>query len=239
MKWTLVTGGSKRLGAKICESLAEQGMPILVHYRHSAVDAKKVVAACRKKGVDAELIQGDFSTLESTLQFAAECNRQFPEIKTLINNVGNYLVKPGTATTPEEWNALFQTNLHAPFTLCREFLQSLRQCQGNIVNIGVVGVGNVHADVHRTAYTASKMALWMLTKSLARELAADNVRVNMVSPGYIENAVDLPISPQNLPMGRPATFNDVIRALEFLLNEKNSYITGQNIEVGGGLGLIH
>ena len=78
----------------------------------------------------------------------------------------------------------------------------------------------------------------MLTKSLARELAESNVRVNMISPGFIENAVDIQ-SVSRLPMGRPASFDEVTRVATFLIDPKNSYITGQNIEVGGGIGLIH
>lgn len=236
MKWTLVTGGAKRLGAEICLSRAAQGDSILVHYRSSRKDAEDVAAACRKHGVDAQIIQGDFSSLESTLLFIEECRRQFPDIKNLINNVGNYLVKSAVHTTPEEWNALFQTNLHAPFALCQAFSSSICQAQGNILNIGVVGVNNIHADVKRTAYVATKMSLWMLTKSLARELASSHVRVNMISPGYLENAVDL--SGANLPMQQPVRLEEVIQTVSFLLDEKNRHLTGQNIEVGGSIGLL-
>lgn len=236
MKWTLVTGGSKGLGSEICQSLASEGHSVLVHYSKSKQAAEDVVFRCRKQGVEAELIQGDFSSLETTKYFAESCLVQFPGIKNLINNVGNYLVKPAGKTTPEEWTALFQTNLNAPFTLCHFFLSSLQACQGSIVNIGVVGANNIHADVKRTAYMATKMSLFMLTKSLARELASSHVRVNMVSPGYIENAIDLVDA--KLPMDRPASFDEVVRAISFLLNENNRYITGQNIEIGGGIGLL-
>lgn len=236
MKWTLVTGASRRLGAAICHSLASLGYPILVHYRNSQQEAEAVTAECRKLGVDAEMIQGDFSSLESTNRFIEKCRKHYPDIKTLINNVGNYLVKSAEATTPEEWNALFQTNVNAPFALCHSFLPSLKACQGNIINIGVVGANTIHADVKRTAYLATKMSLLMLTKSLARELAQSQVRVNMVSPGYLDNAVDL--SKARLPMQRPATLEEVIKVIIFLLDENNGYITGQNIEVGGGLGLF-
>lgn len=236
MKWTLVTGGSKRLGAEICLSLATHGHSILIHYRNSRQEAEDVAAECRKKGVEAEVIQGDFSSLESTLQFIDDCKKNFTDIKNLVNNVGNYLVKSAETTTPEEWNALFQINVHAPFALCQAFLPSLKVAGGNIVNIGVTGINHIHADVKRTAYVATKMSLLMLTKSLARELASYHVRVNMVSPGYLENAIDL--SEAKLPMQRPASLDEVTRVILFLLSDENSYITGQNIEVGGGIGLL-
>lgn len=235
MNWTLVTGGSKRLGAEICLSLAQQGHSILVHYRKSKEEAETIVNACQKLGVEAQMISGDFSSLKSTKKFTEKCLRNFPSIKCLINNVGNYLIKSAGNTTPEEWNALFQANLHAPFALCHAFLPSLIACQGSILNIGVVGINNLHADVKRTAYLSTKMGLFMLTKSLAREFANSHVRVNMVSPGYLENAVDLATA--DLPMERPASLKEVLRAISFLLDEKNGYLTGQNIEIGGGIGL--
>ncbi len=235
MKWTLVTGGSKRLGANICLALASQGDSILVHYRNSKQQAEDIASQCRKLGVEAKTIQGDFSSMESTRSFIQNCMKLYPEIKTLINNVGNYLVKPACETTPEEWCELFQTNLNAPFALCQALIPSLKAYRGNIINIGVTGINNIHAEVKRTAYSATKMALLMLTKSLARELASSHVRVNMVSPGYLENAVDL--AEAVFPMQRPAYMDEVSRVILFLLNEENSYITGQNIEVGGGIGL--
>lgn len=239
MEWTLVTGGGKRLGREISLALARNGMPVLVHYRESVDEASDVVKACRGFGVAAEAVRGDFSTPESTLHFAQECRRKYPTIKNIINNVGNYLVKSGVSTSPAEWNALFQTNVNAPFALCHELLPGIAEAKGSIVNIGVVGASNIHADVKRTAYMATKMTLWMLTKSLARELAPAGVRVNMVSPGYLENAVDLPKEAAAIPAGRPASFADVTRALLFLLQDESGYITGQNIEIGGGIGLVH
>lgn len=235
MSWTLVTGGAKRLGAEICVSLAAKGFPILVHYNKSEKEARQVVERCRAFGVAAELIQGDFSSKESLEAFIADCRRRFPAIKNLINNVGDYLVKKASDTTLEEWLHLWQNNLNVPFALSQAFLPSIRQSQGAIINIGVTGVTHMRIDMQRAAYKMAKTALYMLTRTLARELAPDQVRVNMVSPGYLENAVDLPDGSEKLPMGRPATLQEVCRVITFVLAER--YITGQNIEVGGALGL--
>lgn len=235
--WTLVTGGAKRLGAGICLALAEKRMPILVHYNTSALEAQKVAAECRAFGVSAEVIQGDFSTSEGVDLFVKQCLRRFPLVGNLINNVGNYLVKSAAETSPEEWNTLFQTNLNAPFALSHGLLSGIRNNRGSIINIGVVGAGRMAADTYSTAYLTSKTALWMLTKSLAKELAPALVRVNMVSPGYIENATDLPEDIFSIPMHRPATVSEIARVVAFLMDEKSNYITGQNIEIGGGVRL--
>lgn len=235
MTWTLVTGGAKGLGAAICQTLAKEGYPILVHYRSSKQEAEKVVAACQEYGVEAYSIQGDFSSMESTMQFVSQCQQRYPVIHHLINNVGNDFIRSGTETTPTEWHDLFQTNVHAPFILSHAFIPSLKTCQGSILNIGVVGINQIHASVKRTAYMATKYSLLVLTKSLAKELAPFHVRVNMVSPGYLENSVDLPLS--KIPMQRAATLEECTRVVSFLLRNENAYLTGQNIEVGGGVGV--
>ncbi len=236
MAWTLVTGGARRLGAELCLALAAEGKPVLIHYCASLSEAQQVAAACRRYGVAAELIQGDFSTPASTAEFIERCLKQFPGIKHLINNVGSYLIKPVLETSMEEWLALFQTNLHAPFALSRAFMPALRSLKGNIINIGVAGVGSMHVDNIHPAYRMAKMALWMLTKTLARELAKDQVRVNMVSPGYIDNSV-MADDIEKIPMQRAARVSEVARVVSFLLQDDSEYLTGQNIEVGGGVGL--
>ena len=236
VKWTLVTGGAKRLGAEICQTLAASGHNIVVHYHNSHDDAINVQAACKKLGVEAELLQGDFSTQETTQKFIDAYLSQFTETEHLINNVGNYLIKSALNMPLKEWYDLFQTNLHAPFALIQALTPSLKKQQGSIVNIGIAGMNHLPADTYATAYSITKASLLMLTKSVAKELAPDHVRVNMVSPGYIDNAVDLP-DPSRLPMGRPATTQEVARAVEFLINKDNAYITGQNIEVSGGVRL--
>lgn len=237
MGWTLVTGGAKRLGAQLCLDLAANGHSVLVHYHTSHKEAEKVVEICRSLGVSAEMIQGDFSTPETTEHFIRNCQKLFPSIQVLINNVGNYLVKSASNTTTEDWNAVFQSNLHAPFALCRAFLPSLCQNHGSIINIGIAGISSMRADTYSTAYMSAKTALLTLTKSLAKEMASNRLSVNMVSPGYLENAIDLPKDIFQLPMQRPALLTEVSQVVIFLLNEQNRYITGQNIEVAGGVRL--
>jgi len=236
MGWTLVTGGAHRLGARICLDLAERKHSVLVHYHTSHQEAESVVKACRSLGAVAEMIQGDFTTIATTEAFIKKSQGHFP-IKALINNVGNYLVKSASNTTVEEWSALFQSNLFVPFALSRAYLPTLCQYEGSIINIGIAGIDRVQANTYSTAYMSAKMALLMLTKSLAKEMVSKRVRVNMVSPGYLENAIDLPEAVGHLPMGRPGTLEEVSRVVMFLLEETNSYITGQNIEVAGGVRL--
>lgn len=237
MAWTLITGGAKRLGAHLAVALSKAGYDVVIQFRNSGFEVNEVVKECRRLGVNSEAIFGDFSSTESTLEFVAEYNKHFHNTKNLINNVGNYLQKSSLETDPAEWTALFQANLHAPFILTKGLLQMIKQNQGNVINIGVSGLLNLKANTSTTGYKLSKTALWGLTRSMALELAKDQVRVNMVSPGYLDNAVDLPSNLSHLPMDRSGSLDEVCRTVLFLLDPSSQYITGQNIEVAGGVGL--
>lgn len=234
MKWTLVTGGAKNLGAAICIELARQGHAVVVQYKNSVNEAQHTVQECRKYKVAAECIQGDFSSLESTQNFIEAYREKFLETQNLINNVGNFLTGSILKTSADQWYDLFQTNLHAPFLLTKSLLPSLKKYEGSIVNIGVAGLNSGRANLHSTVYAMTKTGLLMLTKSLALELAPDHVRVNMVSPGYLENSVDLPKDLAKIPMGRLGKNQEAAEAVAFLLSDKALYITGQNLEVAGG-----
>jgi NAD(P)-dependent dehydrogenase (short-subunit alcohol dehydrogenase family) len=235
MGWTLVTGAAKGLGREICLQLAAKGHAILVHYRHSQHLAEELTAECRRQGGASELICGDFATLDSTQRFIEECLQRFPDIQHLVNNVGEYVCKPALETSAEEWLRVFQSNLHLPCTLIQAFLPSIRAQQGCIVNVGVAGAGLLQADLKRTAYRLAKTSLYLLTKSLAKQLAPEGVRVNMVSPGYLEQSVDLP--EKTLPMQRLGRLTEAARVVAFFFEKESSYITGQNIEVAGGVAL--
>lgn len=236
MKPILVTGGARGLGAEICKQLAAKGHEIVVHYRYSEDEATAVVAACEEHGVLAKKVHGDFST-EGSIEAFIECYLdRFPHTKGLVNNVGNYLIAPPSKTEGKDWVSLFQTNLFAPVYLVQALLPDIKKEKGGIVNIGVSGLSTVRALLNATAYAASKSALWFFTRSLAKEVASDHVTVNMVSPGFLETAIDLHQAPE-LPMGRPATLKEVAELVAFFFEAKNQFVTGQNLEVSGGFGL--
>lgn len=237
MKWTLVTGGAKRLGAEICRTLARKGHSLVVHYRSSQKEAEEVADYCRSLGAEAETLQGDFVTGKSTEDFIERYLERFPETQFLVNNVGSYLTAPASETSIEEWEALFQCNTHAPFAIIKGLSKSLKHHEGAVVNLGIAGLESSRGDVYSTAYTCAKLSLLKLTRSFAREWAASQLRINMVSPGYLENAVDLPQNPASLPMRRPATLQEVASMIAYLLSSESRYITGQNIEIAGGVRL--
>lgn len=233
MTWTLVTGGSKNLGAALCLSLAEKGRNVVVHYNHSQKEALEISEKCRKFGVCSKVIQGDFSTTENCMDFIDRYLQQFAETDVLINNVGEYVIGSTLQTSLENWMLLFQVNVHTPFMLTRALAPSLLRHQGQIINIGTCGLHKHAANTYATAYALTKQNLWGMTLALAREWAPHGVRVNMISPGELEVSIDH----HRLPMQRAATCLEVCRVVNFLLDPESEYITGQNIEVAGGLGL--
>lgn len=237
MNFTLVTGGAKNLGREICLHLAAHQFNVAVHYNKSEKEALQVVKECQAYGVFAEAIHGDFSSNDGLEKFIEMYLKQFPNTKNLVNNVGNYLVKSALETSFEEMTDLFQVNVFACLSLSKALLPSIKMSQGSIVNIGVAGIDRVKAECYSTAYSMTKLCLLMLTRSLAKELGAFNVAVNMVSPGVLSSSIDALENLENIPMKRFGCLNEVADVVAFLLNQKNHYITGQNIEVAGGVRL--
>lgn len=230
MGWTLVTGGAKGLGAEICRTLSQEGHSVVVHYNYSAQDAQSVAQECRKYG-QAEVIQGDFLDQESVQAFVQEYQERFPSTECLVNNVGNYLIKPSLETSLHELASLFQTNVFAPFMITKAL-----SVRGSIVNLGVAGLTGERADTYCSAYTMTKGSLLQWTRSLAKELSSQLISVNMVSPGYLDDSIDLP-ELSKLPMKKTVSYQEVARLVAFLLDKKNRSITGQNIEIAGGVRL--
>lgn len=231
MRWTLITGGAQRLGKEVSRNLSKSGRNIVVHYRTSENEASELV---QQLGGRAEMIQGDFSSIKSTQAFLDAYLKRFIETEGLVYNVGNYCFGSAADTKPEVWSALFQENLISCLHLVQGLLPSLKKTKGRIVTIGMAGCSSVRANTHATAYNTTKLSLCMLTKSLAKELGPDGVCVNMVSPGYMEESIDQPSDQGAIPMARQATFEEVARAVDFLMDPANGYITGQNLEVAGG-----
>lgn len=234
MTWVLVTGGAKGVGKEICTHLARQGKNLVIHYRSSKKEAEALAQDLRRMGIRAETIQGDFSTLEGVQTCISLYLAAFQDTEALVNNVGPYLVASALKTAPDALQELFQLHVTAPLALIQALLPSLKNAKGKIINMGMVGCSFPLANTYATGYNMAKLALCMLTKSLAKELASSHVSVNMVSPGYLEGSQDVPSS---LPMGRPVSFEEIARLIAFLLEPKNSHITGQNIEVAGAVRL--
>jgi 3-oxoacyl-[acyl-carrier protein] reductase len=230
----VVTGGARRLGRHLCLDLARRGFDIVILYRESEADArsleKEIAAAGRKARVRAM----DVAVEAQVADVFSDIARVEGRVDLLVNNVGNYNPQHVSRLNPAAWDATIATNLSGAYYCCYHVLP-LMPSGGNIINIGMAGLEGIRANVHGTDYYVSKTGLLVLTRALAAAYAPQNVRVNMLSPGQLENSVDLP-SPEEIgqwvPLGRPGTLQDISQAVEYLLDA--AYVTGVNIDVAGG-----
>lgn len=210
---SLVTGGAKGLGKALVNTLLDEGHSVYLHYFHTLPDINhpKIFP-----------VFGDFSTQEGLLLFIEQIH--FP-VTHLVHNVGNILLKSGRETTCGEWEALYRLNFFSLLSLFDAFKENLE----SVTLIGVAGLNGIRSDYKKTAYASTKLAAMHWMKSLA----AEGRRVNMLSPGELVDSVTL--KEAKLPMGRPASYEEVCRGLRFFLH--NPYITGQNLEISGGYAL--
>ena len=228
----LITGAAKRLGRRLAEDLAGQGMHVLVNYRSSADEAEAVVDGIRRAGGSARAVRCDVGDSADVATMFASIREQEGRLDVLINNVGNYRPTPILELDVDQWDATLSTNLSGPFYCCQA-AWPLMADGGAIVNIGYAGVDALVANPDAADYQVSKTGLLVLTKSFAKALAPRGIRVNMVSPGQLANSVDLPQDVvAEIPAGRAGTLDDMAAAVGFLLD--HSYVTGQNIDVAGG-----
>ncbi len=235
--WTLITGASKGVGAATARLLAQQKRALVLQYRNSQSEVEQLAAFCRKQGALVEILSADFSSKEQTIRFVETYLQRFSSTAHLIACVGPYAVGATMQTPLEVWHDLFESNFFAAIQLIQSLLPSIKAAQGSIITLGVAGVGDARADTYAGAYFTAKRALWCYTRTLAKEVAGDGVSVNMVSPGRLQGAIDAPYDPKLLPMGREGMAEEVARLIAFLIEPTNHYITGQNIEVAGGVRL--
>jgi len=234
VKTALITGSSVRTGRAIALRFARMGWRIVVHGRPGGeAQAQETAEELREAGGSAVVALADVSTEVG----CRELSESVPEgsLDLVVHNIGIYRTGPLLSTTSEDWSATLRSNLDAPFHLTR-FLVDRMPPGSSIVAIGYVGTGKLAGTLRTGAYSVSKTGLLVLVRSLALELGPRGIRVNMVSPGQLENSVDLPedIS-RRVPLGRAGRVEEIAEAVAWLASENAAYVTGQELEVAGGL----
>lgn len=230
----VVTGGARRLGRHLAHAVAQRGYAVVVIYRSSEDDAQTLVAEITAGGGRARAVKADISRHEEVAAVFAEVSKAEQRVDLLINNVGNYVPQDVTLLTPAVWDATLSANLSGAYYCCYHAL-ALMPAGGQIVNIGMAGLEGIRANRLGTDYYVSKTGLLVLTRALAAGYADRGIRVNMVSPGQLENSVDLPPPDQIgawVPLGRAGALADISQAVLYLLDA--AYVTGVNLDVAGG-----
>jgi len=230
----VVTGGARRLGRQLCLTLAARGFDVDILYHKSRNDAKFLEAEISALGGRSRSLPVDVSDktkVEAVFNDIASVEGQ---VNVLINNVGNYNPQHVTQLDPTVWDATLSVNLSGAYYCCYYALK-LMSAGSNIINVGMAGLEGARADVHGTDYFVSKSGLLVLTRSLATAYGEQQIRVNMVSPGQLDNSIDLP-PPDEIgawvPLGRAGGLQEIAQAVEYLLDAH--YVTGVNIDISGG-----
>jgi 3-oxoacyl-[acyl-carrier protein] reductase len=241
----LVTGGSKGIGAATARALAQAGMNVALTYRQDRAAADRVAAEVTAMGRQVAVLQADLADPHAPAAVFAEARKRLGQVDVLVNNAAETAVIGIDHITADQWDRLLAVNLRAPFLLAQLALREMRPRRwGRIINVASQAgqAGGIFIGAH---YAASKGALLTLTKSLAREGAADNVLVNAVSPGLVDTDMVAAFPPDRLaqakasvPVGRLASPEDVAAAIRFLASDAASYITGATLPVNGGLLMI-
>lgn len=240
-KTALVTGASRGIGRAIALTLAAKGYAVALNYAGSQAAAEAVKGEIEAAGGKAFTIQGDVSKAEDVDRIFKTIKEEFGQLDVLVNNAG--ITRDGLLIRMKEesWDAVLSTDLKSDFLTIKAAAQMMmRKEKGSIINIAsVVGI---MGNIGQANYAAAKAGVIGLTKACAKELAARNIRVNAVAPGFIATDMTDAIPEKNkeamltaIPLGRMGLAEDVAKAVSFLASDDASYITGQVLKVDGGM----
>ncbi len=237
-KLALVTGGSRGIGKACALKLAQAGYDVVINYAGNAEAAAKTVEELKAFNVEAEAYRFDVSNQAEVDENIAKIIEKYGRIDILVNNAGITRDDLFIRMDSDKWNAVINTNLNSAYYVTKPVVKvMMKQRSGAIVNMSsVVGVSG---NIGQANYSAAKAGLIGFTKSLAKELGARNIRVNAVAPGFIATDMtkDLTNTEEMLkfiPLKRMGTPEDIAAAVKFLTVD-STYVTGQVLEVDGGM----
>ncbi len=235
----LITGSSRGIGLEIAKDLAQKGYQVVLNSRSTI--GEEILKQFDGVAEPIAQVTGNVSDFDGAKAIIDEVMEQFGRIDVLINNAG--ITRDGLVMrmSEEDYDAVMDTNLKGAFNMCRHITKAmLKQRSGTIINMSsVVGLMGNAGQVN---YAASKAGVLGLTKALARELGSRHITVNAIAPGYIETEMTDVLSDKvkkamydQIPLKRFGSTKEVAQTVEFLI--QNKYVTGQVIEVNGGLNM--
>lgn len=240
-KVALITGGTRGIGKEIAYTLAEENYDIIINYRTENEELMKLKKEIEQKRVRCLLLKGDVSNFEDCKKLVEEAINRMNHIDVLVNNAGITKDMLLMRMKLEDFNEVINVNLIGTFNMTKNVINyMMKERKGRIINVSsVVGISG---NAGQTNYAASKAGIIGFTKSLAKEVASRNILVNAIAPGFIQTDMTNILKEnvkdeiaKTIPLKRMGTAKDVANVVKFLVSEDSSYITGQVIQVDGGM----
>jgi 3-oxoacyl-[acyl-carrier protein] reductase len=237
-KVVVVTGGSRGIGRACAVGFAKAGATVVLTYAGNDASAEEAV---RLAGGPTRAVKFDVADTAACARAMEDIISRHNRVDVLVNNAGVAIDGLAMRVKDEDWDRQLNTNLRGAFALARAAARPMMKQRGGAI-INVVSVVGEMGNAGQAAYAASKAGLVGLTKALARELASRNIRVNAVSPGFIDTDMTSKISPEmrtrlleSIPLGRLGTADEVAASVLFLASDAASYTTGEVLKVNGGM----
>ncbi len=241
MKCALVTGGSRGIGRAICQKLAaDLGYFVLINYQGNKAAAEETLRLIENQGGRGEILKFDVANASEVTDVLSKWTDEQPDavLEVVVNNAG--IARDGLFMwmKKEDWQSVLDISLHGFFHVTNFFIQKmLRQRYGRIINI--VSVSGLKGTAGQTNYSAAKAGVIGATKALAQEVAKRNVTVNAIAPGFIHTDMTVEMDEKELikiiPTNRFGRAEEVADLVSFLASEKSGYITGEVININGGI----
>ena len=240
----LITGATRGIGRAMAELFAAEGADIAFAYLNSVEKAEAMEKELASNGIKAKGYRMDVASFEGAAQMVDEVMKEFGRIDILVNNAG--ITRDGLLLrmNEQQWDEVIDTNLKSAFNFIKACTPvMMRQKSGCILSVSsVVGL---HGNAGQVNYAASKAGLIGMTKSVAKEMASRGIRANVIAPGFVLTEMTTGKIPEDklaewcksIPMQRGAQVEEIAKAALFLVSDQSSYITGQVLQVDGGMSM--
>ena len=243
-KVAVVTGSSRGIGKQCALAFAEAGAKLVLNYVSNQEAAEITAEEIAGLGSEAIIVQADVKDFDACQALGEEAINKYGQIDFLVNNAGINRDITFSRMSQDEWQEVINTNLGALFNMSKAVVPHMRDAgSGVVVNISSI-IGET-GNIGQSNYAATKSGMYGFTRSLARELAKDNIRVNAISPGFVETDMLHTVPPDllagikdEIPLGRFGYADEIALAVLYLCSPAGSWITGTNLSINGGHNML-